>query len=1388
MTTFSDSSSASDKITQSHTTTSAARLRRNLGVTLAALMASTALVGIVPHHAQAADKIVDGVQETISTPETFDHVFVGDNLPNSELVIISGGALTATGDLLVGFADEDGLVTISGGGTANASRLYLGGEDGTGTGTLTISGSGSKLSTTGNTNIGFDIGTGIMTLGDGGILEVASGLRIGQGSSSTGTLNIGAAVGETATAAGIVQGAGGVAANITFGTGTGKIVFNHTDPDLDFNANVTGNGDIEVFSGTTILSGTNDIGDGAIIVEGGELKITGTTKADDLDVGKNPGSNGTVTISGSGSTLTVADKTYIGRSGNGTLNITNGGEAVFTGGPYLATGAGTTGTITISGAGSKLTSAGLMTVGDIGTGVLAISDGGTAAVRSMSVGTFDETAQGTVTVSGAGSELTVFGVTSKLDVGSTGIGTLSISEGGNVAVAASTFVGRNPSGSGTVTIAGNGSKLTSGEDINVGHFGSGTLTITGGGEAASGQNVVLGKYSGSSGTATISGSGSKLTSIDDFFIGERGSGTLTVTGGGEAAASIDVVIGDEASGNGTVTVSGSGSKLTAGENITVGNQGAATLTVSDGGAVDSGTNVIIGNASEGTATVTGSGSRLTAAENLIVGNLDDGTLTILAGGTAEAVNNVNIALNFGSTSTATVSGAGSKLAAGSSFNVGNGGAGTLNVTNGGYVDTGSVLTVGTDSTASGTVTISGAGSVVKNGFATYVGKDGQGTLTISDGGELQGADVIFFGFAAGSEGTGTVTGSGSKLSGQAVLVGRQGNGTLTIGNGGVAEVKTEMAIARDAGTSGTLNIGAASGDAAVGAGTIQGANGTKATIEFGAGTGKLVFNHTETAYDFNAKVSGNGTVSQQAGYTSLTGDYSGFTGTGAVSGGTLAVNTAFVGAMNVLSGGTLTGSGSVGALDFAAGSTYAFDFDGKDGLTSTGAITIASGSKLAVEFSDPANVSIWKPTTVLTGNSVTGTFGTTNAKDYLFLDISVSTTATGVQVDVDRSNTTFASIASTPNQTAIANVLDGLANGNDVYDTFATLKSASDARNAFNLLSGEAHASLQGGLMSGAGMTRDIVGGQIRSSFGGIAARTMDQTTTASIGYAEPKAKVTVARIYDVWGQAYGAFGRTDGGSNSALTKRSTGGALFGAETGIGSDWRVGGFTGYGYTDTAVDERKSRANADSYTIGAFAGRLFGPARVQFGSSVSRHQISAGRDVAFSSFTDHLEADYGATTLQAFGEVGYAIWADGFAFEPFAGAALVYQHTGAFTESGGAAALSAATSSGTVGITTLGVRTGFDFGRFADGTSVTLDGSLAWQHAFGDVASETTMAFASGSNAFTVSGTPLDTDMALIETGLTFGLENGMNFSLGYSGAIGESAQDHTFTTRLKASF
>ncbi|TYC62317.1 hypothetical protein FMN50_05435, partial [Rhodobacterales bacterium] len=83
----------------------------------AALLTSTALVGIASG-ALAADKIVDGVQETITTAETFDNVTVGDTQPNSSLEVASGGTVEANEDLTVGKdAGAEGTVTISGAGS-----------------------------------------------------------------------------------------------------------------------------------------------------------------------------------------------------------------------------------------------------------------------------------------------------------------------------------------------------------------------------------------------------------------------------------------------------------------------------------------------------------------------------------------------------------------------------------------------------------------------------------------------------------------------------------------------------------------------------------------------------------------------------------------------------------------------------------------------------------------------------------------------------------------------------------------------------------------------------------------------------------------------------------------------------------------------------------------------------------------------------------------------------------------------------------------------------------------------------------------------------------------------------------------------------------------------
>ncbi len=111
-------------------------------------------------------------------------------------------------------------------------------------------------------------------------------------------------------------------------------------------------------------------------------------------------------------------------------------------------------------------------------------------------------------------------------------------------------------------------------------------------------------------------------------------------------------------------------------------------------------------------------------------------------------------------------------------------------------------------------------------------------------------------------------------------------------------------IAANAGSIGTLNIGASPGNPAVAPGTL-----TAPSIAFGAGTGTINFNHTSADYVFAPAITGTGTVNVLAGVTTLTGanTYSGATN---VNAGMLKA-----GALNTFSPNSAMTVASAGTLD-----------------------------------------------------------------------------------------------------------------------------------------------------------------------------------------------------------------------------------------------------------------------------------------------------------------------------------------------------------------------------------------------------------------------------------------------------------------------------------------
>jgi T5SS/PEP-CTERM-associated repeat protein len=95
----------------------------------------------------------------------------------------------------------------------------------------------------------------------------------------------------------------------------------------------------------------------------------------------------------------------------------------------------------------------------------------------------------------------------------------------------------------------------------------------------------LGYSSGSTGVATVSGSGSTWDVINGHFgIGRGGSGTLSITNGGGASGPI--YIGSDAGSKGTVTVDGAGSTFSC-SSLLVGIEGSGIVSITHGGRVDS---------------------------------------------------------------------------------------------------------------------------------------------------------------------------------------------------------------------------------------------------------------------------------------------------------------------------------------------------------------------------------------------------------------------------------------------------------------------------------------------------------------------------------------------------------------------------------------------------------------------------------------------------------------------------------------------------------------------------------------------------------------------------------------------------------------------------------
>ena len=372
-----------------------------------------------------------------------------------------------------------------------------------------------------------------------------------------------------------------------------------------------------------------------------------------------------------------------------------------------------------------------------------------------------------VAVTGAGSTWTNG---RELQVGSFGIATLLIADGGNVFCGAdgkfgddesvAAIAGNTPAASGEVTVTGFGSLWDVNGELQIGGEGDGLLTIADGGEVSNrNDSAVIGTWTGSTGAVVVTGDDSLWFADSQLVVGHQGSATLSIQAAGDVFTTDHTIIGGVPGSNGATTVAGAGSGLTSGEQIIVGYSGTGTMTLADH-ATATGTAGLIGftSGSTGTVRVTGSSSWINS-ERVAVGELGSGTLSIEDGGRVENTN-ATVGGGDGSLGTVFVRGENSTWDSSGNLSVGLSGSGHLQIEAGGHVSS-EIGAIGHNADSTGSVWVGDEGSRWTS-TELQVGSSGDGGLTIEADGTVSTMFATISTFASGS-GIVTVTGDGSDM-------------------------------------------------------------------------------------------------------------------------------------------------------------------------------------------------------------------------------------------------------------------------------------------------------------------------------------------------------------------------------------------------------------------------------------------------------------------------------------------------------------------------------------------------------------------------------------------------------------------------------------------------
>jgi autotransporter-associated beta strand protein len=625
------------------------------------------------------------------------------------------------------------------------------------------------------------------------------------------------------------------------------------------------------------------------------------------------------------------------------------------------------------------------------------------------------------------------------------------------------------------------------------------------------------------------------------------------------------------------------------------------------------------------------------------------------------------------------------------------------------------------------------------------------------------------------------------------------------------------------GTLALTGLNSFSGGITLSGGTLIGSSsslGTGGIVDNAA----LVFDQA-TNGSFGAPITGSGSLTKAgAGLLDLTGN-SNYSGLTTVAAGTLVVDGSVANSAVTLQSGTILGGrGTVGALtaqgsamvapgvvtpfttltvagstSFAAGSTFLVNVNaaGQSDKLAVGGTATLSGGTVDVFTGSGAYTPATRFTLLTAAGGVSGTFAqlvtsSNLSQAFAFLMPSLIYDANDVFLGFAQT-TNFASVAVTKNQAAVAAAVQSLGLGNPIYNAVVG-QSFSGARQAFDALSGEVHASAVTAAFEDSRLPREAILDRLSQPFYGLGWASSLAAYAADLpGKAAADPRRYQPQTLSFWAQGFGDFGRNRSDGNAATLSRSTDGVVIGGDVSViglaGGDWRFGAAGGYTYDNFSIADRSSSGNFQSGFGAIYGGASFGALQLRSGAIYGVNTTATSRQIIFPGFGESATSSYGGSTAQAFGEAGYRFALAGLpglgisraSLEPFVGAAAIHIHQNDFTEFGGAAALSGFGQGHDLATTTLGLRTE---SRFGGPLPVIARALFGWRHAYGDVVPTALLAFQGGTQPFSIAGVPVDRNAFVTEAGLDYATTLG----LAYSGQYGQRATDSAIKGHLNVKF